>query len=83
MKVNWSIAQMCFDSFIVGSTGIKTTIICPYFMQTQKLHGSAKLRLIRGVTPEEVADRTIKAIIDDEQIVFMPSWFKYALLGRW
>lgn len=44
---------------------------------------SADLRIVPALDTEKVADRTIEAIKNQENIVFMPGWFKFALLPKW
>ncbi|KAF5302599.1 hypothetical protein FQA39_LY10217 [Lamprigera yunnana] len=66
-----------------GAPGIKTTVICPYFLKRTKLHNGTQLRLIHGVSEDKVAERTIEAIINNESVVFIPGWFKLASTFRW
>ncbi|KAK5641798.1 hypothetical protein RI129_010345 [Pyrocoelia pectoralis] len=66
-----------------GVTGVKMTCICPYFLKNSNLHKNAKLRLIHGVGKEELMERTLKAILNDESEVFMPGWFKFPIALKW
>lgn len=66
-----------------GTTGVKMTAICPYFPQNANLHKHAKLRLLAGVTKQEIIQRTVDAILNDENHVFLPGWFKMATALRW
>ncbi|KAK4874176.1 hypothetical protein RN001_013536 [Aquatica leii] len=66
-----------------GSSGIITTVVCPYFVKSSNLHKHTKLRLIRAVGKDDVADKTIQAMLNNESMVFLPNLFKYQACMRW
>ena len=51
---------------------IKTTCICPYFISTGMFKGAKQAFPMYILTPQEVVDRTIAAIQQEEQLVVIP-----------
>ncbi|NWW45155.1 RDHE2 dehydrogenase, partial [Pedionomus torquatus] len=72
---------------VMGKTGIKTTIVCPYFINTGMFDGcrSKWPRLLPILEPEFVAEKIVTAIRRDQEILILPRslnflmFFKYIL----
>ncbi|XP_059671279.1 epidermal retinol dehydrogenase 2 isoform X1 [Gavia stellata] len=58
----------------LGKSGVKTTIVCPYFINTGMFDGcrSKWPSLLPALEPEYVADKIITAIRRDQEILLMP-----------
>ncbi|RWS17854.1 epidermal retinol dehydrogenase 2-like protein [Dinothrombium tinctorium] len=54
------------------------TLVCPYWMSTDMFRGASSF--IKAVSPEKVADETIKAILTNREMVVVPSYFYFLLL---
>ncbi|KAK0081002.1 hypothetical protein PV326_007901 [Microctonus aethiopoides] len=66
-----------------GYHGIHTTLICPYFINTNMFPG-VKPRLIAMLEPEYVAEEIVSAILTNEINVTMPRSTRYLLpLKSW
>lgn len=55
-------------------TGVKTTIVCPYVINTGMFDGvkSKWPRLIANLDPEYVAERIVSAVRQNQEVVLMP-----------
>lgn len=62
---------------------MRTTIVCPYFINGTGLSGKPKLRILKALNADQVADRTIQAIRKNEIMAFVPGWLRFAMLVRW
>ena len=62
-------------------TGITVTCVCPYHIRTELFKGikSALPFLLRSLSPEEVAQRTITAMTEGQFVVIMPKAFYLAV----
>lgn len=63
-----------------NKTGINVTCVCPYHIRTGLFKG-IKLNfpwILRSLTPEEVAQRTIRAMSDRQFVVVLPKLFYWA-----
>jgi all-trans-retinol dehydrogenase (NAD+) len=62
-------------------TGITVTCICPYHIRTELFKGVTTRfpSLMRTLTPEEVARRTVTAMADKQFIVVLPKIFYLAM----
>ncbi|CAH0564161.1 unnamed protein product [Brassicogethes aeneus] len=65
-----------------GIFGVKTTAICPFFIQSTGMFNDVNARYIPTLKPNDVADRIIEALQKDETVVLMPNWFSIALVLR-
>ncbi|NWI08596.1 RDHE2 dehydrogenase, partial [Crypturellus soui] len=67
----------------LGKTGIKTTIVCPYFINTGMFDGCQTKwpRLLPILEPEYVAEKIITAIRQNQEILILPRslYFFFAL----
>lgn len=64
----------------MGINGVKTTVICPYFMQATGMFDDVKSRFFPTLKSNDVADRIVKAIDRDEILVMIPGWFHFAIV---
>lgn len=58
---------------------IKTTLICPFFIQQTGMFNNVVSRLIPPLKSNDVADRIVLAILREEMHVTIPSSFGYFL----
>ncbi|XP_054486180.2 epidermal retinol dehydrogenase 2-like [Agelaius phoeniceus] len=58
----------------LGKTGVKTTIVCPYVINTGMFDGvkSKWPRLLPVLEPEYVAERIIRAVRQNQEVLFIP-----------
>ncbi|NXX20371.1 RDHE2 dehydrogenase, partial [Podargus strigoides] len=67
----------------LGKTGVKTTIVCPYFINTGMFDGCRTKwpRLLPILEPEYVAEKVMTAIRRDQEILVLPRslYFFFAL----
>ncbi|NXG36038.1 RDHE2 dehydrogenase, partial [Dromaius novaehollandiae] len=67
----------------LGKTGIKTTIVCPYFINTGMFDGCKTKwpRLLPILEPEYVAEKIVTAIRQNQEILILPRslYFLFAL----
>ncbi|XP_067146573.1 epidermal retinol dehydrogenase 2-like [Apteryx mantelli] len=67
----------------LGKTGIKTTIVCPYFINTGMFDGCKTKwpRLLPILEPEYVAEKIVTAIRQNQEILILPRslYFFFAL----
>jgi all-trans-retinol dehydrogenase (NAD+) len=66
---------------IDGRNGVKTTVICPYFVKTPLFEGIDS-RILPVLEPEEVAESTIKAILTDEMICIIPGYCNFVQMVK-
>ncbi|XP_076456986.1 estradiol 17-beta-dehydrogenase 11-like [Babylonia areolata] len=66
----------------LGKTGVKTTVVCPMFVNTG-LCMFPKDRFGKILTPKEVAAATVEGILRNEQYVFVPRflWLSLRITG--
>ncbi|NXN21833.1 RDHE2 dehydrogenase, partial [Nycticryphes semicollaris] len=59
---------------VMGKTGIKTTIVCPYFINTGMFDGcrSKWPRVLPSLEPEYVAEKIMTAVRRDQEILIIP-----------
>lgn len=62
-------------------TGITLTCVCPYHIRTELFKGVTTRfpSLMRSLSPEEVAQRTLSAMADRQFVVILPRIFYLAL----
>ncbi|NXY44170.1 RDHE2 dehydrogenase, partial [Ceuthmochares aereus] len=65
----------------LGKTGVKTTIVCPFFMNTGMFPSceSKWPTLIPVVEPEYVAEKLITAIQQDKEILMIPRFLYFGI----
>lgn len=63
----------------LGIEGVKTTVICPYFIQQTGMFDNVSSRFIPTLKPNDVADRIIDALRLEETVVMIPGSFKVSL----
>lgn len=63
----------------MGINCIKTTVICPFFIQQTGMFNQVVSKLIPPLKPNDVADRIIEAILREEVHVTIPGVFNYFL----
>lgn len=65
-----------------GYDGIHSTVVCPYYINTGMFAGigSSMIPILR---PEYVVDETVKAILVNQEVLYLPRivYFLYALKG--
>ncbi|NXU52161.1 RDHE2 dehydrogenase, partial [Turnix velox] len=70
---------------VLGKTGIKTTIVCPYFINTGMFDGCTSKwpRLLPNLEPEYVAEKVMTAIRRDQEMLLIPRslYFIFSLKG--
>jgi short-subunit dehydrogenase len=59
-----------------GSRHVRVTTVCPGYVGTGMFEGARALRLTRILTPERVADRTVRAVLANREMVMTP-WVVY------
>lgn len=64
----------------MGVTGVKTTVVCPYFMQATGMFDGVNSRFVSTLKSNDVADRIVKAIDRDEIVVMIPGWFHLGII---
>lgn len=66
-----------------GTKGIKTTVICPYFIQQTGMFVDVTSRFVPRLKPNDVADRIVEAIEYEELTVMIPTAFRYLYFLKW
>lgn len=66
----------------IGVKGVKTTVICPYFIQATGMFENVN-SLIPTLKPNDVADRIVQAIQQNEKFILIPEYLKFMLIFRW
>lgn len=67
----------------LGISGVKTTLVCPYFIESTGMFGDVQSRFVGVLKSVDVADRIVKGILLEEIYVFMPSIFRYTFWTKW
>lgn len=65
-----------------GYTGVKTTAICPYYINTGMFEG-VKSKLIPILSPEYVSDEIVDAILLDYYDLVLPRFCRYLILLKY
>jgi len=55
-----------------GRRHVRVTTVCPGYVGTGMFEGARALRLTRILTPERVADRTVRAVLANREMVMTP-----------
>lgn len=67
----------------LGSTGVYTTVICPYFIQATGMFDDVNSRWVPTLKSEDVANRIILAIKKNEKCVIVPGYLTVMLVCKW
>ncbi|KAG4073001.1 hypothetical protein HA402_009420 [Bradysia odoriphaga] len=67
----------------IGSRGVTTTCICPFFIQATGMFDDVNSRWVPTLTSEDVADRIIGSILRREKTVIIPSYLQFMLAMKW
>ncbi|XP_015905269.1 short-chain dehydrogenase/reductase family 16C member 6 isoform X3 [Parasteatoda tepidariorum] len=59
------------ELFQEGYTGIHSTVVCPYFINTGMFDG-AKPGLLSMMTPEYVAEQIVSAVLVNQEVIMLP-----------
>ncbi|KAJ3646172.1 hypothetical protein Zmor_023770 [Zophobas morio] len=65
-----------------GIDGVKTTVICPYFIQSTGMFDNVNSRFLPTLKSNDVADRIVNAVRKEEVVVMMPKIFRAALICK-
>jgi len=59
---------------VMGKDGVKSTLVCPYFISTGMFDGAATRfsAIMPILTPEYVTDKIIEAMLQNQEILMMP-----------
>ncbi|XP_045475892.1 estradiol 17-beta-dehydrogenase 11 [Harmonia axyridis] len=63
-----------------GVTGVKTTAVCPYFIQSTGMFGNVHSRFLSTLKLSDVADRIVEGIRREEEVVMIPSALRWTIL---
>lgn len=55
----------------LGKDGVKTTLVCPYFINTGMFEG-VQCKLIPFLDQEYVTDKMLEAVLTDQRLLFLP-----------
>ncbi|CAH0694663.1 unnamed protein product [Spodoptera exigua] len=62
-----------------GYTGVKTSLICPYFIRSTGMFEEVNSRFVPQLNSNDVADRVVLAIRTDEPFALIPGFFRVLL----
>ncbi|KAH8328488.1 hypothetical protein KR067_010186 [Drosophila pandora] len=68
---------------VLGHTNIRTTCICPFFIQATGMFDDVNARWVPTLNPNDVADRVIVAIRKNEKLAVIPGFLKVLLSFKW
>ncbi|EDW36787.1 GL25873 [Drosophila persimilis] len=68
---------------VLGHTNIRTTCICPFFIQATGMFDDVNARWVPTLNPNDVADRVISAIRKNEKLAVIPGFLKALLSLKW
>lgn len=66
-----------------GIRGVKTSVICPYFIQATGMFDDVKSRFLPTLKSNDVADRIVLGIRREELFVHIPGIFRYTIWLKW
>ncbi|XP_072460727.1 epidermal retinol dehydrogenase 2 [Notamacropus eugenii] len=69
------------EMFAQGRTGIKTTIVCPFFINTGMFQGCTTENpiLLPILDPEYVANKIINAVLEEQVYLYLPRFLYFIL----
>ena len=62
-----------------GYDGIKSTLVCPYFIDTEMFNG-VKSKFIPILRLEEVTNQILAGILSNDEVVIIPKYFNFLLV---
>lgn len=68
-----------------NKNGVNVTCVCPYHIKNSKMFSGAKPRLpwlFKGVDSEEVAERTLRAVVEKQFLVAIPRTFYLSIFMK-
>ncbi|RZB39963.1 estradiol 17-beta-dehydrogenase 11, partial [Asbolus verrucosus] len=65
-----------------GVDGVKTTVVCPYFIQATGMFDNVNSRFLPTLKSNDVADRVIEGLRKEETLVIIPKIFRTGLLFK-
>ncbi|KAH8412702.1 hypothetical protein KR009_004850 [Drosophila setifemur] len=68
---------------VLGHTNIRTTCICPFFIQATGMFDDVNARWVPTLNPNDVADRVILAIKKNQKLAVIPGFLKALLSFKW
>ncbi|XP_051826131.1 epidermal retinol dehydrogenase 2-like [Antechinus flavipes] len=73
--------SMFLETFAQGNTGIKTTIVCPFFIKTGMFEGcsTGNPLLLPILEPDYVVNKIINAILEEQVYLFLPRFLYFIL----
>lgn len=67
----------------LGKTGVKTTVVCPYYIDTGMFEGASKASLLLPILkPDYVADSVVEAVLTDTAELYLPAIVRIGFLAR-
>ena len=60
----------------LGKTGVKTTLVCPYYINTGMFDG-VKTDVLPYLEPDYVADKVVEAVLTDQKVLFLPRFMYF------
>lgn len=74
-------SSLRFELLRLKRTGVKTTCVCPYLIDTGMFHGASS-PLVPYLKPEYVADKIVEAVLTDQKLLILPRIFYFAVLFK-
>ncbi|XP_068236662.1 estradiol 17-beta-dehydrogenase 11-like isoform X2 [Palaemon carinicauda] len=65
-----------------GADGIKTTVVCPFFVNKDKFDGAIATRLLATLTQESVASEIVDATLMNVSVLMLPKIMRLLLLFK-
>ncbi|XP_072460729.1 short-chain dehydrogenase/reductase family 16C member 6-like [Notamacropus eugenii] len=74
--------SICFELRKLKKHGVKTTIVCPYFIKTGMFNGCTTKfpRILPLLEAEYIAEKTMNAILEEQLYLITPKMVLFALL---
>lgn len=66
----------------LGKSGIETSVICPYFIKETGMFNDVSTRFLPLLKSNDVADRILLAIRRNDNVVFLPGYFKILVMWK-
>ncbi|XP_057655949.1 estradiol 17-beta-dehydrogenase 11-like [Diorhabda carinulata] len=67
------------ELFEMGVEGVKTTVVCPYFIQQTGMFENVSSKFFPTLKSNDVADRIIDALRKEEDLVIIPGYMRWFL----
>ncbi|XP_044272425.1 estradiol 17-beta-dehydrogenase 11 [Tribolium madens] len=65
-----------------GVDGVKTTVVCPYFIQSTGMFDNVNSRFLPTLKSNDVADRIVEGLRKEEIVVMIPGVFKTGIIFK-